>query len=168
MASAGVFAFQMMRLTTWLIVPSSVSMGCGSRSLVTLIVQPGFCATDTDGVGVSGGVGNAICTSLTRAAGSSFGTRNEIFAVEPCSADGGSTVTCAAAGAASAHTTAPIMAAVTAMRLPMRSSSRGTEPVGLSDRHRFLDRDLVELVAQRADHDQPPARERDRELVRAR
>ena len=52
--------------------------------VVTVNVQPGFASTDTPGIGVSGGVGNAICTSVDRRASrSSFGTRNESFAVPP-------------------------------------------------------------------------------------
>src|SRR5579862_9472710 len=101
MPSAPVFAFHAIWFTTSVMSPSSVTIGLVSLSVDTCTLQPGLASTDTDGIGVSGGVGKLMAIPVTLL-DSSFGTRNESFTVPPFGADGGSTVTWADAGAASA------------------------------------------------------------------
>src|SRR6476661_1101679 len=123
-AAAGVVATQSIWLTTSVTVPSSVWRGWERRFVVTFDLQPGFCPTVTLGIGVAGGVGNAIWILVTVAPVSSFGTMNESFALPPWGAVGGSMVTCAAAGVAIAHTIAPAKADARTIRLFIRCSYR--------------------------------------------
>src|ERR1700680_1185828 len=102
--SATVSAFQSTLLTMSVSVPSSVTIGVANFVVVTCTVQPGFASTVTVAIGVCGGVGNATCSSVILAGGSSLGARNDSVPVEPFGAELGSTVTCAHAGAANVPT----------------------------------------------------------------
>src|SRR5690242_20831571 len=103
-------AVHVIELTTWLIDPSSVWIGVGSFRNAIVKCHPGMDCTATDAI-ASGGGGKKTCTLVVRAPDASLGTTNEIVAVPPLGTLGGSMVTCAAAGAAQARSSAPTIAA---------------------------------------------------------
>src|SRR4029077_12628972 len=117
--AAGLFVFQLITDTAWLMSPSSVWIGVFKFTVCTVSVHPGCGATKTEAIGVS--VGNCTASPVVLAVSLSVGTRNVITtSLAPGAASDALTVTWAEAGPANqntAPTTPMVTAPATARRL---------------------------------------------------